>query len=68
MPKDFISFLDWSSDDLRDLVKAAQTFRQLWVRGKSRPALKGRRIALMWGAAGSPEPSCVRVRHSRTRW
>ena len=52
MPKDFISFLDWSADDLSDLVKAAQTFRRWWVKKKSPPVLKGRRIALMWGATG----------------
>ena len=52
MPKDFISFLDWSADDLSDLVKAAQTFHRWWVERKSPPALKGRRIALMWGATG----------------
>ncbi len=52
MPKDFISFLDCSADDLGDLVEAAQIFRQLWVRGRSPSALKGRRIAMMWGATG----------------
>ncbi len=52
MPKDFISFLDWSADDLSDLVKAAQTFRRWWVKKESPPVLKGRRIALMWGATG----------------
>lgn len=52
MQKDFITFLDWSADELSDLVEAARTFRQLWVRGKSPPALKGRRIAVMWGATG----------------
>ena len=52
MPKDFISFLDWSADELSDLVKAAQAFRHLWLKGKSPPALEGRRIALMWGATG----------------
>ena len=52
MPKDFISFLDWSADDLSDLVKAAQTFHQWWLKGKSPSALKGRRIALMWGSTG----------------
>ena len=52
MPKDFISFLDWSTDELSELVKAAQTFRRLWLEGKSPPALKGRRVALMWGATG----------------
>ena len=52
MQKDFITFLDWSAGELSDLVEAAQTFRQLWVRGESPPALKGRRIALMWGATG----------------
>ena len=52
MPKDFISFLDWSADDLSNLVKAAQTFHQWWLQGKSPPALKGRRIALMWGSTG----------------
>ena len=52
MQKDFITFLDWSADELSDVVEAARTFRQLWVRGKSPPALKGRRIAVMWGATG----------------
>ena len=52
MPKDFISFLDWSADDLSELVKAVQMFRQRWIERKSPPALKGRRIALMWGATG----------------
>ena len=52
MPKDFISFLDWSADELSDLVEAARTFRRLWVEGKSPPALMGRRVALMWGASG----------------
>ena len=52
MPKDFISFLDWSADDLSNLVKAAQTFHQWWLKGKSPSALKGRRIALMWGSTG----------------
>ena len=52
MPKDFISFLDWSADDLSDLVDAAQTFRESWVRGTSPPALEGRRIALVWGGTG----------------
>ena len=52
MPKDFISFLDWSEDELSDLVKAAQTFRGCWLKRKFPPALKGRRVALMWGATG----------------
>jgi len=52
MQKDFITFLDWSADELSDLVEAARIFRQLWARGESPPALKGRRIALMWGATG----------------
>ena len=52
MQKDFITFVDWSADELNDLVEAARTFRELWVGGKSPPALKGRRIALMWGATG----------------
>ena len=50
--KDFISFLDWSAEELSDLVNAAQIFRRLWLEGKSPPALKGRRVALMWGATG----------------
>jgi len=52
MPKDFISFLDWSADELSDIVEAARTFRRLWVEGESPPALRGRRVALMWGASG----------------
>ena len=52
MKKDFVTFLDWSAAELGDLVEAAQIFRQLWVRRTSPPALKGRRIALMWGATG----------------
>ena len=52
MPKDFISFLDWSADDLSDLVEATQTFHPWWMERESPPALKGQRIALMWGATG----------------
>ena len=52
MPKDFITFLDWSADELSDLVNAAQTCRQLWVEENSPPALAGLRIALLWGAPG----------------
>lgn len=52
MPKDLISLLDWSAADLIDLVKAAQAFRRLWIERNSPPALKGRRIALIWGASG----------------
>lgn len=52
MPKDFISFLDWSADELSELVKATQTFRRWWMERESPPALKGRRVALMWGATG----------------
>lgn len=52
MPKDFVSLLDWHTADLIDLVKAAQTFRRLWIERNSPPALKGRRIALIWGASG----------------
>ena len=52
MLEDFISSLDWSSGELSDLVKSAQTFRRQWLEWKSPPALKGRRVALMWGATG----------------
>lgn len=52
MPKDFISLLDWPAADLINLVKAAPTFRRLWVERSSPPALKGRRVALIWGASG----------------
>ena len=52
MPKDFISLVDWPAADLLGLVKASQTFRRWWIDGNSPPVLKGRRIALIWGAAG----------------
>ena len=52
MSKDFISFLDWSAEQLSDLVETARTFRRLWVEGNSPPALTGQRVALMWGATG----------------
>ena len=35
MLEDFISSLDWSSGELSDLVKSAQTFRRQWLEGKS---------------------------------
>lgn len=52
MPKNFISFLDWSTDDLMDLVEAARTYRQRWKGRRSPQALSGRRIALIWDAEG----------------
>lgn len=52
MPKDFITFLDWSAEDLTDLVEAAQVFRRRWKERRSPQALKGRRIALVWDAEG----------------
>ena len=52
MPKDFISFLDWSAEDLKDLVEAVQAFRHRWKEGRSPQALKGLRIALIWDAEG----------------
>ena len=52
MSKDFISFLDWSTDDLMDLVEAARTYRQRWKERRSPQALRGRRIALIWDAEG----------------
>ena len=52
MPKDFISFLDWSAEDLTDLVETAQVFRHRWKERKSPQALKGLRIALIWDAEG----------------
>lgn len=52
MPKDFISFLDWSTGDLMDLVDAARTYRQMWKKQRSPQVLSGRRIALIWDAEG----------------
>ena len=52
MPKDFISFLDWSTSDLMDLVDAARTCRQMWKKQRSPQVLSGRRIALIWDAEG----------------
>lgn len=52
MPKHFISLLDWCADDLSDLLDAVQIFRQMWTERDLPPALKGRRVALMWGATG----------------
>ena len=39
MPKDFISFLDWSAEDLMDLVEDASTFRRRWRERSSSQAL-----------------------------
>ena len=52
MPRDFISFLDWSAEELMDLVEAASTFRRRWKEKSSPQALSGRRIALIWDAEG----------------
>ena len=52
MPKDFISFLDWSTEDLMDLVEAARTYRQMWEKRRFPQVLSGRRIALIWDAEG----------------
>lgn len=52
MPKDFISFLDWSAEDLMDLVEATSTFRIRWKERSSSRVLDGRRIALVWDAEG----------------
>ena len=52
MPKDFISFLDWSAEDLKDLVETAQVFRHRWKERESPRTLRGRRIALIWDAEG----------------
>ena len=52
MQQDFISFLDWSAEELRCIVEAAELFRQKWEARNSPPALKARRIALIWDASG----------------
>ena len=52
MPKDFISFLDWSTGDLMDLLEAARKYRLRWKERRSPQALSGRRIALIWDAEG----------------
>ena len=51
MQQDFISFLDWSAEELRCIVEAAESFRQKWEARNSPPALKGRG-ALIWDASG----------------
>ena len=52
MQQDFISFLDWSAEELGYVVEAAESFRQRWEARNSPPVLRGRRIALIWDASG----------------
>ena len=52
MQQDFISFLDWSAEELGYVVEAAESFRQKWEARNSPPALRGRRIALIWDGSG----------------
>ena len=52
MQQDFISFLDWSAEELGYVMEAAESFRQKWKARNSPPALKGRHIALIWDASG----------------
>ena len=52
MQQDFISFLDWSAEELGYVVEAAESFRQKWEARNSPPALRRRRIALIWDTSG----------------
>ena len=33
MQRNFISFLDWSAEELMHIVEAAESFRERWKRG-----------------------------------
>ena len=52
MQKNFISFLDWSAEELMHIVEAAESFRRRWKARNSPPVLRGKRIALIWDASG----------------
>ena len=52
MKRDFISFLDWSAEELKRLVETTESFRRRWQAGNTPPALRGKRIALIWNASG----------------
>ncbi len=52
MQRNFLSLLDWSAEELLHIVEAAESFRHRWNARNSPPALKGKRIALIWDAPG----------------
>jgi ornithine carbamoyltransferase len=52
MKKDFISFLDYTREELRELLDLAIEFREKWQSGVMPQALKGKAVALIWDAEG----------------
>ena len=52
MPKDFVTFLDFTEPEITDLLDLADTLREAW-RLKAMPQpLKGKSLALIWDAEG----------------
>jgi ornithine carbamoyltransferase len=52
MPKDFISFLDFTPTDLVALLDLAGTLREAWEAKRLPQSLAGKSIALIWDAEG----------------
>jgi ornithine carbamoyltransferase len=52
MPKDFISFLDFTQADLIALLDLADTLREAWEAKRLPQNLAGKSIALIWDAEG----------------
>lgn len=52
MPKDFISFLDFTQADLIALLDLADTLREAWQAKRLPQHLVGKSIALIWDAEG----------------
>ena len=52
MPKDFVTFLDFTEPEITDLLDLADTLREAW-RLKAMPQpLKSKSLALIWDAEG----------------
>ena len=52
MPKDFVTFLDFTEPEITDLLDLADTLREAWhLRAMPQP-LKGKSLALIWDAEG----------------
>ncbi len=52
MPKDFLTFLDFTQADLVALLDLAGTLREAWEAKRLPQALAGKSIALIWDAEG----------------
>ncbi|HEO71326.1 MAG TPA: ornithine carbamoyltransferase, partial [Candidatus Hydrogenedentes bacterium] len=52
MPKDFISFLDFTQADLVALLDLADSLRDAWLAKQLPQNLAGKSVALIWDAEG----------------